>query len=103
MRYRVWESFTDEARRAAATARYPNGISTGFARTVEGCCPLGVALRTDGTGHPKGGAWHSPGSLLVALALGDASLNDSAAAFITDWDGGKIRQRDLAALLEVTR
>jgi len=106
VKYPIWEKLSPEARRAAATAKYVHGTGGGFGRTVNGCCPLGVALRHDGIPIPTRWAWMrdwaTPGSVAVATALGKAPGDlDQACRFIQDWDGGKIRPTDLATLLEV--
>lgn len=107
MKYPIWEKLSPQARRAAASAKYVQGTGGGFARTAEGCCPLGVAFQHDGVPMTYSWGperrWDYPGALEVARALHDDGLRDPAARFINDWDGGKIRPRELAALLEVDR
>lgn len=108
MKYVIWERFSPDARRAVVAAKYVKGTDGGFARTAQDCCPLGVALAADGLPQddvarcvmPVG--WDYPGASSVARAFGDRALVAEAARWINDWDGGKIRPGQLAALLEVT-
>jgi hypothetical protein len=107
MRYRIWRHIPEDARRAAATAEYAMllpGLGPDapvVRRTVEGRCPLGVALAA--MGLPPVGctrAWSDPDAPIVAEALG--LPNDrAAAAFINAWDLGRIGPSDLRSLLEV--
>lgn len=107
MKYPIWERFSPEARRAAATAEYratgllPNRCR----RTTRGplACPLGVALNDMGIGAPWGGQWGSPSSDEMAHVRRVAyrGIKADARQFIDDWDSGKIDPADLPALLEI--
>lgn len=111
MKYRIWKRFSPEARRAAATASY----LTGHRVTVEGCCPLGVALRAERAQHPWTLTfdWTALSGDEVADALVDPdcegdwdeqrqAVTDAADDFAGDWDAGRIDPADLKNLLEVT-
>lgn len=106
MKYPIWVRFSEEARRAAATATYEIIVNDGKAllRADGFCCPLGVALNVDGPRpHYVGGLpWGSPGVGEVAVALGLLGDEERVAKrFIHDWDAGRVDPADLPALLGV--
>jgi hypothetical protein len=69
VKYRVFEKFSPEARRAAATATYDARDNEDHRRTADGCCPLGVALNHDRVRHPYGmSRWIAPMPALLSRA-----------------------------------
>lgn len=106
MKYPIWAKFSEQARRAAATATYAATAGVLVPRTVDNSCPIGVALRADGHRVPAGYADAGavmPGDpsagMLYAVFRGHARR--SADVFMADWDMGEIDPADLPALLEV--
>ena len=114
MRYRIWERFSPEARRAAATAAYEVQTGVRGRCTVEGSCPLGIAMTADRIPSPTGEVWwSSPEAFDIADAFTEddiepgwehrrADIRSEALAFYRDWDEGRIGPTDLLAVLEVT-
>jgi hypothetical protein len=106
VKYGIWLAFSPDARRVAATATYRRiGRGTRRRTTPEGCCPLGLAMRADGHGWPT-----CPAAGTVATSLTpniDATHDEyqrtylAAAAWMAEWDTGRIDPPELAALLEV--
>jgi hypothetical protein len=94
VKYPIWRKFSQEARRAAATAEY---VIDQFPRTPNGFCPLGIALNRDGLPAPR-----CPEAYDVqkALTLSDYGYRE-AARFISAWDRGDVDLDDLPALFGV--
>lgn len=104
--YAIAKYLSEHERRACVAERYEPDRH-GFLRTVDDCCPLGVALRSRDPQLPP-----APGSEEVLRALGGpheysepyskwARIERAAAHFIGDWDHRRIDPADLPAIFEV--
>lgn len=109
-RYAIARFLPEDGKRAAIAAEYQlrelsghRDVSYVVPRTVSGYCPLGIALR----GHIDDRVL-APSSHVVAAWLDPMiesrrhrRLQLAAQRFINDWDGGKLRDSDLAAVFGV--
>jgi hypothetical protein len=93
--YAISEYLPLDAREAAAAAKYVAH------RTLDGWCPMGIALCAMGFDAPQ-----APDSRVFARLLEASddwtSLRRAASQFMVDWDGDRILPSDLPAALGVT-
>lgn len=105
MIYDIAQYLTDEQKAAAVAEQYhARAMNRGKAvlfRSKDGCCPLGMALRSTHPDFEPVPTSSQVAEHLTGVALRDPDLPEFVAArrFINDWDSGNIR--DLAKALGV--
>lgn len=102
--YGIWEHIDAAGRGAALGGSYTEACATPDeegetqgARTPEGCCPLGLALRAMGLGDAAAPTEDEVGWALAGRSGVDSGeLAELAEEFVADWDWGRIGAGGLA-------